>query len=129
MLTSLIIAARESLQAIKPPSSAHIQAMLFALGFLLIASGISLDAIAYDQQAVYNDDRVAESADILLTHINGAFGALVMVACGLGAILSSAFGQYRSAVGLLVVAIGAFILRSLVGTWFNDVSLQANTVR
>ena len=43
-----------------------------------------------------------------------------MVAAGLGTIISAAFGQYRAALALLVVAIGAFILRSLVTTFFND---------
>jgi len=129
MTTSLIIAAQEKFNALKKPSSAHVQAALFALGFVLLATGAAFDATAYEQQAVYNDDRIAESVDVILTHINGSFGALVMVACGLGAILSSAFGQYRAALGLLVVAVGSFILRSLVGTWFNDSSLQANTIR
>ena len=50
---------------------------------------------------------------------------MVMVAAGIGAILSSAFGQYRAALGLLVVAVGAFILRSLLGTFFNDINIQA----
>ena len=42
-----------------------------------------------------------------------------MVTAGLGAIVTAALGAYRAAVGLLVVAIGAFILRSLVDIFFN----------
>ena len=48
-----------------------------------------------------------------------------MVAAGIGAILSSAFGQYKAALSLLVVAVGAFILRSIIGTFFNDNNVQA----
>jgi hypothetical protein len=43
-----------------------------------------------------------------------------MVSAGIGAIMSSAFGQYRAALSLLVVALGAFILRSVLSTFFND---------
>jgi len=92
---------------------------------VLISSGIALDASAqYSFKANYNDARIAESADVILTFLNGAFGALVMVASGIGAIISGAFGQYRAALGLMVVAVGSFIVRSLVSTWFNDRSLQ-----
>lgn len=59
----------------------------------------------------------------IFTYLEGSFGALVMVCAGIGAIVSSAFGQYRAALGLLVVAVGAFVLRSLVGTFFNDIGI------
>jgi hypothetical protein len=110
------------------PSEKQRQIGLFVLGVVLLTAGILSNASAqYEAQATYNDDRVAESVDVILTYINGTFGALVMVSAGIGAILSSAFGQYRAALGLLVVAVGSFILRSLVSTWFNDANLQANT--
>jgi hypothetical protein len=47
-----------------------------------------------------------------------------MVCAGLGAILSSAFGQYRAALGCLIIAVGAFILRSFLSTFFNDENIQ-----
>jgi hypothetical protein len=89
---------------------------LFILGVALIAMGVSSDAMAV---GVYNGDRIQDSINLLLTHLEGAFGALVMVCAGLGAILSAAFGQYRAALGCLVVAVGAFILRSFLSTFFN----------
>lgn len=107
------------------PSARQMQGMLFGIGALLLVAGLIDGAVAYDPRSSYNDDRVAEAADVVLVYLNGAFGALVMIACGIGAILSSAFGQYRAALGLMVVAVGSFILRSLVATWFNDQSLQA----
>lgn len=55
----------------------------------------------------------------VLLLIEGPMGALVMVAAGLLAIISAAFGAYRAAVGLLVVAVGAFVLRSLVSIFFS----------
>ena len=108
------------------PSARQMQGMLFGIGALLLVAGLMDGALAYQARSSYNDDRVAEAADVVLVYLNGAFGALVMIACGIGAILSSAFGQYRAALGLMVVAVGSFILRSLVATWFNDQSLQAN---
>jgi hypothetical protein len=110
------------------PSARQVQLMLFGFGAVLLVSGLTLEAGAYGgNKASYNDDRIAEAADVILTYINGAFGALVMIATGVGAILSSAFGQYRAALGLMVVAVGSFILRSLVNTWFNASNLKADT--
>jgi hypothetical protein len=114
------------------PSSSQIQTMLFLLGVALLTGGIMSSASAVDlttSGANFNDTRISEAVDIILVFLQGSFGALVMVCAGIGAILSSAFGQYRAALGLLVVAVGAFILRSLVSTFFNDDSLQANTLR
>jgi hypothetical protein len=110
------------------PSSQTVQLCLFTLGVILISSGLVLDASAqgYTPKANYNDARIAESADVILIYLNGAFGALVMVASGIGAIISGAFGQYRAALGLMVVAVGSFIVRSLISTWFNDTSLTSS---
>lgn len=111
------------------PSARQVQLMLFGIGAVLLVSGLMVEAGAQTQgqyldRASYNDDRVSEAADVILTYINGAFGALVMIACGVAAILSSAFGQYRAAMGLMVVAVGSFILRSLVNTWFNTSGMK-----
>lgn len=107
------------------PSARQVQLMLFGIGAVLLVSGLTVEAGAqYTSKARYNDHRIAEAADVILTYINGAFGALVMIACGVGAIVSSAFGQYRAALGLMVVAVGSFILRSLVNTWFNTTNMK-----
>ena len=106
-------------------NSLGLQFILTQTGITLLALGLNDEASAYTPVAKYNDDRIAESVDIILTYINGTFGALVMVSAGIAAILSSAFGQYRAALGLLVVAVGSFILRSLISTWFNDENLQS----
>lgn len=103
----------------------NVQIYLLLLGLVLITAGLINGAEAYTPQARYNDDRIAESVDIILTYINGTFGALIMVSAGVAAILASAFGQYKAALGLLVVAVGSFIMRSLISTWFNDQSLQS----
>jgi hypothetical protein len=108
------------------PSSSHIQFALFSFGVLLLTVGLLSHVYAqgYTEQANYNDHRIAESVDVILTYITGTFGALVMASAGIAAIISSAFGQYRAALGLLVVALGSFILRSLISTWFNDDNLK-----
>lgn len=97
--------------------------MLFVLGIALVTFGIYSGASA-QLETTYNDQRLVNSVNAILTYIEGSFGALVMVAAGIGAILSSAFGQYRAALGLLVVAVGAFILRSIISTFFNDENIQ-----
>lgn len=106
-------------------NSRLLQFSLFIAGALLLLAGSEQLASAQGMVATYNDVRVANAVNALFLYIEGTFGALVMVAAGLAAILSAAFGQYRAALGLLVVAIGAFILRSVLSTFFNDQSIQA----
>lgn len=107
------------------PSRAASSMMLFGTGVVLLTVGMSELALsAPPHKTDYNDIRLSDSLNAILVYIEGTFGAMVMVSAGIGAILSSAFGQYRAALGLLVVAVGAFILRSLVGTFFNDKTIQ-----
>lgn len=107
------------------PTSRHSQLLLFTLGVALLAAGLSDGAVAQGLGTRYNDVRLVNALNAIWTYVEGAFGALVMVSAGIAAILSSAFGQYRAALGLLVVAVGAFILRSLVATFFNDTDQRA----
>lgn len=107
------------------PSATHIQSVLLVAGIGLICAGLTHPAEAYTPLANYNDDRIAEAADVIMTYVHGSFGALIMVCSGIAAILSAAFGGYRAALGLLVVAVGSFILRSLVSTWFNDTTMKS----
>jgi hypothetical protein len=65
------------------------------------------------------DDLIRSAVGNLFRLIEGAFGALIMVVSGIGAIVAASMGAYRAAVGMLVVAIGAFILRSLVSLFFG----------
>ncbi len=119
------------------PSSSQIQLGLFGLGVALLSLGLSHESFAQitiigggtadigDHEIAYNDTQIAGAVTAILTYIEGAFGALVMVAAGIAAILSSAFGQYRAALGCLVVAVGAFILRSIMSTFFNTESFDS----
>ncbi len=99
------------------------QALLFSTGLMLLFLGLSFGAQAQGLETNYNQERMSASVNALLTYLEGSFGALVMVASGVGAILSSAFGQYKAALSCLVVAVGSFILRSMLGTFFNDVEI------
>ena len=98
------------------------QVMLFAMGMMVLTVGLGESANAA-RHINYNADRLNDGTNALLLYLEGSFGALVMVSSGIGAILSSAFGQYRAALGLMVVAIGSFILRSLMSTFFNDAGI------
>lgn len=96
---------------------------LAGLGILLVGSqDASIAQIGtetrYDIQ--YNDERIDTVINAVFTYLEGSMGALIMVGAGISAIVASAFGQYKAALGLLAVAVGAFVLRSLVGTFFND---------
>lgn len=67
----------------------------------------------------YDDTQVREAVGLIFQLVEGAFGALVMVIAGIIAIVSAALGSYRSAMSMLVVAIGAFILRAMVSLFFG----------
>jgi hypothetical protein len=124
MLTKRVMHAFQKLGACAhAPSARQAQVILFLVGVVFLAGGIALDGSCLE--ARYNDVRLSNSVNIVLTAVEGAFGSLVMVCAGIGPILSSAFGQYRAALALMVVAIGSFILRSFVSTFFNDTTIQA----
>lgn len=101
----------------------HANALLFVLGLGLVLGGVAEISSAQSStfsESDYNDTLVRNSVGNLFRLIEGAFGALVMVVSGLAAIVAAAMGAYRAAVGLLVVAIGAFILRALVSLFFGE---------
>ena len=100
------------------------QTLLFLFGIAILALGLEYDALAQGRNINFNALRLTQATNGLLLYLEGSFGALVMVASGIGAILSSAFGQYRAALGLMIIAIGSFILRSLMSTFFNDQGIQ-----
>jgi len=105
------------------PSKMQGLAMSFiaGLGILLIGSqDMSLAQLQDRYDIEYNDERVDNVINAIFVYLEGSVGALIMVAAGISAIVASAFGQYKAALGLLAVAVGAFLLRSLVGTFFND---------
>ena len=105
------------------PSKMQGLAMSFiaGLGILLIGSqDMSLAQLQDRYEIEYNDERVDNVINAIFVYLEGSVGALIMVAAGISAIVASAFGQYKAALGLLAVAVGAFLLRSLVGTFFND---------
>jgi hypothetical protein len=66
---------------------------------------------------------IKDATCVVFAYLEGSFGALVMVASGVGAIISSAFGQYRASLGMMVVAIGSFVIKSLTITFFGKESV------
>ena len=98
-------------------------ASLFAMllgGVALLSFGL-VDA-SYAQLGAPTNDRIGETANVILTElIEGTFGALIMIVAGLVAIVAAAIGAYRAAMACLVVAVGAFILRTFVEIFFGDI--------
>lgn len=104
----------------------HASTLLLLLGFSLLVGGMTELSVAQEgpsgsfTEAAFEDELIRASVGNLFKLIEGAFGALVMVVAGLGAIIAAAMGAYRAAVGMLVVAVGAFILRALVSLFFGS---------
>ncbi len=84
--------------------------------------------------ADFDDTLIRNGTGNLFRLIEGAFGALIMVVAGIGAIIAAAVGNYKLAYALIVVAVGAFILRALVSLFFGtnyeayDVQVQVGNI-
>ena len=102
-------------------------ALLILFGLLILNSGIHTAALAQGAgptgsftEAALEDDLIRNAVGNLFKLVEGAFGALVMVVAGIGAISAASMGAYRACLGMIVVAIGSFILRALVSLFFGS---------
>jgi len=77
------------------------------------------DQVPEDNSAPFDDSLIRCGTGNMFMLIEGAFGALIMVCAGIGAIVAAIVGAYRLAFTLLFIAVGAFILRSLVSLFFG----------
>ncbi|MCB0361010.1 MAG: hypothetical protein KDD44_15280 [Bdellovibrionales bacterium] len=93
--------------------------LLFAAA-LAATSGVAFAQLTPPGSGVTaGDARIYEMGERLFQLIEGNLGSLIMIVAGLGVIISASLGSYRTALSLLVVSLGAFILRSLVVIFFN----------
>ena len=109
------------------PKRETVQMMLLMFGVTLVSFGFAGGAMAQAYDPTMNTADLSKLDGVILLIlglIEGRFGILIMLCAGIGAIVSSAFGQYRAALSLLVVALGAFILRSLITVFFNTENIQ-----
>ncbi len=112
------------------PTEGQVRGVLFIAGISILALGLSHEVLAAQVggaggiQTTYNDVRIANSVNVILEYLEGSLGALIMATAGILAICSAAFGQYKAALSLMVVAVGSFILRSLMSTFFNDENIR-----
>jgi len=111
------------------PTERQAQAILFTVGVICLGIGLSGEVFATGlgsaRQGNIEDTRIALAVGVLFRFLEGSFGALIMAASGIGAILSAAFGQYKAALSCMVVAVGAFILRSMMNTFFNTTTVNS----
>jgi hypothetical protein len=91
----------------------------------------TIDNQITDNEVHYNDTQISQAVVAILTYIEGSFGALVMLVSGLAGLLLVLLGSAREnrtlvqiGVGLLVIALLAFGLRSIMSTFFNTQSID-----
>jgi hypothetical protein len=88
-----------------------------ALWVLLVIAifgfGLPDTAFALDQ------GKLGVVCDRTLKYLEGGFGSLISAITGIGAIVASASGGFRTAWALVIVSIGAFILREYVDIFFS----------
>ena len=124
MITRIAVAHRAACVQMVGFLEKHANALLFLFGAVLLTGGLlefshAQAGVQTFSEANFDDTLIRNSVGNLFKLIEGAFGALIMVVAGLGAIVAAAMGAYRAAVGMLVVAVGAFILRALVSLFFG----------
>lgn len=106
--------------------SLSLELLLVSAGMLVLLTDLNYLAWAQNgpsgtwSDAQFDDTLIRNSVGNLFRLIEGAFGALIMVVSGIGAIVAAAMGAYRAAVGMIVVAVGSFILRALVSLFFGS---------
>ena len=83
----------------------------------LVAIFAANPEIVYGQ---YKEELFGEVCKRSMSYIEGGFGALIAAVAGVGALIASAAGGFRTAWALLVVSIGAYIVRSYLTIWFGD---------
>lgn len=97
------------------------RAFLFTFGVMVLVFAVSDTSFAQAPVAgLAGEKKLYTVIALILRFIEGPFGALIMVTAGLGAIVAAAMGSYKAALGLFVVGVGAFILRSLVAIFFGQ---------
>lgn len=110
------------------PTEKQAQTILFVAGIICLGIGLSGDVFAsggWDaRQGQIEDGRIANAVAVLFKFLEGSFGALIMAAAGIGAVISASFGQYKAALSCMIVAVGSFILRSMLNTFFNTQSID-----
>ena len=114
---------RATFIALTNPTAKNVNAAL-AFGGMALLSLMHTNASAVSVNVdvgggIANDTRLAEGVGKILQLLEGSFGALIMTAAGIGSVIGAAFGAYRTAIGLLVVGLGAFTMRSFVNMWFR----------
>jgi hypothetical protein len=128
-ITTKSLGAKFKASSIKTYSSAtafinkHTNTIALGTGVVLLTLGLEGVALAQSEsysEAAFDPTLIQGAVGNIFALIEGAFGALIMVVSGLAAIVAAAMGAYRAAVGMLVVAVGAFILRALVSLFFGS---------
>lgn len=99
------------------------RAILTTLGIGLLYFG-SPD-VSFAQGDVTGGGLYNTACDYLLGLIEGPFGALIVTGAGIGAIIASALGAFKTAWTLVVTAVGAFILRGYLTLFFAGCGGQA----
>lgn len=129
--TSLNIVRRAAVAAVAPTEK-QAQLVLFAAGIIALGVGLSHESFATGFRGAmtqYEDARIVNAVNTVMRYLEGSFGALIMAGSGLIAICSAAFGQYKAALSCMIVAVGAFILRSVMYTFFDVSDIQSEVAQ
>lgn len=89
-----------------------IRLTLMTTGFILIGFASLETALAFESAKFAIQE--------ICGHIQGNFGALLMSAAGVGAVISGAMGNFRASYALIIVGVGAFTTSAIMSLFFPD---------
>lgn len=89
--------------------------------YAFLAAFLLVPAFAHAETPTpgFDASEVQEAICDIYALMRGAFGALLVMAAGIAAIVAAAFGAYRLAVSAAVVALGCYILPDMVTLFFG----------
>lgn len=106
----------------------HPMVVLGVCGVALLSLGVTQEVWAAEgaQGRASSMPRIREACGALVLFLEGPFGALICAGAGIGAICAAAFGGFKMAWTLVIISVGAFILRSYISLFFGTHCTDVN---
>lgn len=93
--------------------------LTYCQSHILFFSFLILLFLFVEPAEAYQGGKFKDVCQKTFGYLDGGFAGLLSAVTGVGAIIAAATGGFRAAWGLIVVSIGAFILKEYLDLWFQ----------
>lgn len=91
---------------------------------LFVITAASLLGMLVFAEAAFAFESVRFAIREICGHMMGNLGGLLMVVAGIGGLASAAFGNFRASQSLIITAIGAFAISSILSLYFPTAAAE-----